>query len=471
MTPSRQRPKIVILTNYTAGERYGLLGPQLAATIISERAGWDCLVVGVDRHDDLVVLEKALADYFGPRRPVVAFSTLAGRPDLFGLAADFKLAGALTFLAGPQAAVDFAGECDWRKHGHRFKGLHHHFSLALQGPAEQILPWLRTPDNGRWKQQAGFVSMSSNGRFRANTPAPWKEKHLRQVRWDNLYRLENTDLVPVKITSGQVLQQIGCPFAAKKRNISIDPPQTLGRMESLSLTIQGCAFCDVAADKGFYVTLAEETVLAQIAALPEDAKGRKTCFELINENPLPGLAVLLEACRRKRIELSQINLTLRADWLSRGEAHLRRALKIAQALKIRILLSSVGFESFDDTILKNLNKGLTVETNLAAVRLIRRLKSHYPRTLGYLRQEGGNHGFIHPTPWDSEDSENNIRRTTALYNLHIDILPPHSTPLIIHHASSLGRWVRLVETSTGTLFPRLGSIIAWWDQLPSTTPY
>jgi hypothetical protein len=35
--------------------------------------------------------------------------------------------------------------------------------------------------------------------------------------------------------------------------------------------------------------------------------------------------------------------------------------------------------------------------------------------------------------------------------------------LIIHHASALGDWIRLVEEETGIQYPRYGSVIGWWD--------
>jgi len=44
-----------------------------------------------------------------------------------------------------------------------------------------------------------------------------------------------------------------------------------------------------------------------------------------------------------------------------------------------------------------------------------------------------------------------------------DILPPHSTPLIIHHASGLGRWIREIEGREEIWFKRYGSIIGWWE--------
>ncbi len=458
---------MVIVANYDAERGHGLLGPQMAATVINERAGWDCRVVGVCRGDDPAALKTALSHWFDTRRPVVAFSSLAGRPDLFRLAADLHRQGVRTLLAGPQAAVDFAGEAGRRRHGHRFQGLHDRFELALQGPAEQLLPWLRDPDGDTWRRRPGFVWRDDDGKIRCVPPAPWDETFLGRVHWGaTLLRLRGTRLVPVKITSAQVLQQIGCPYAARPRTVAIDPPAGFEGLPPLSLSMRGCAFCDVAADKGFTGALSAETVRSQIASLPENPDGRKVCFELINENPLPGLPALLEDCHRHGLALSQVNLTLRADWLLRGREALVRALEAAASRQVRILLASVGFESFDDTILGNLNKGLNTETNLAAVRLMRALKSRYPRTLGYLREEGGLHGFIHPTPWDTDTTDTNIRRTAAVYNLHVDILPPHSTPLIIHHAASLGRWARRLESAAGIRFERLGSVIAWWQGHP-----
>jgi hypothetical protein len=130
---------------------------------------------------------------------------------------------------------------------------------------------------------------------------------------------------------------------------------------------------------------------------------------------------------------------------------------------IYVLLSSIGFESFDNTILGNLNKGLSVETNLEAIRLMRQLKEEFPNPIGYSTREGANHGFIHPTAWDSKETEANIQKTIHLYGLQNDILPPHSTPLIIHHASGLADWIREIEHREQLWFKRLGSIIAWWD--------
>ncbi|MBW2105688.1 MAG: hypothetical protein JRI26_06620 [Deltaproteobacteria bacterium] len=143
---------------------------------------------------------------------------------------------------------------------------------------------------------------------------------------------------------------------------------------------------------------------------------------------------------------------------------MREALRLARDMEMRIVLASVGFESFDDRILGNLNKGLHVETNLRAIQLMRQIKEEFPREWGYSRAEGAIHGFIHPTPWDTEDTSDNMQEIIARYALAHDILPDHSIPLIIHHASGLGDWIREIEKREGVRFKRYVSVIGWWQE-------
>lgn len=450
-----RRNRMAILTGYLEGESYGLLGPQLAASIIQDNTTYDCAVVAVTREDDKNILKKTLYDYFGNYRPVIGFSYLGGRTDLFSLARDFKEEGSFTILAGPQADVDFVGEKGLQHHPHYFQGLSACFSMALHGPAEQILPFLNHPVDQETISDPGLLSASST----------WNEHFLTKVRWDNLYRLDGGTLTPLAVTTGQVLQQIGCPHASQSRSIEIDYPVALKSKEhdKVTLSLKGCSFCDVAVDKGFHGALSLDAVLEQIQRLPEQEDGRRIPFELINENAVPGLPAVLAMVREKAIRLSQMNLTLRADWFVLGEKVLREALTLAGALGVRILLGSVGFESFDDLILSNLHKGLDAETNLRAVKLMRELKEEFPRQWAYARQEGAMHGFIHPTPWDTAETESNNKRIISLYGLLNDILPDRSIPLIVHHASALGDWIREIEKRESIQFKREGSTIGWWQ--------
>jgi hypothetical protein len=450
-----KRERMVILTGYVEGETYGLLGPQLAASIIQENSIYDCLVVTLPREFDKNTLKKTLQDYFGNRRPVIGFSYLAGRTDLFSLACDLKEEGSFTILAGPQADVDFVGEKGRQDHPHYFQGLSSCFSMAAHGPAEQILPFLNRPLGHKMLSDPGLL----------NASLTWSEEFLTKVRWDNLYGLRSAALTPLPVATGQVLQQIGCPHASQTRTIEIDYPAAFTKTErdKVGLSLKGCSFCDVAIDKGFHGALSLDAVLEQIQGLPQGEDGRKIRFELINENAVPGLPALLAGIRAKGIRLSRINLTLRADWFVLGEKVLREALALAGALDIQILLGSMGFESFDDRILSNLHKGLDAETNLRAVKLMRDLKSEFPRQWAYARQDGAIHGFIHPTPWDTPETESNNSRIISLYGLLNDILPDRSVPLIIHHASALGDWAREIEEREGVQFRREGSTIGWWQ--------
>ena len=459
--------KIVIVANYFKGETYGLLGPQMAATVIEEHASCECIVVGITREDNPAAIKKALAGYVGVDRPVIGFSSLGGRPDLFSLARELREEGAFTILAGPQADVDYTGEVGRDVWPHRFKGLTDHFSLALHGPAEAAIDLLKDLDRGRQGTIPGLLFHREGAGVIHHPRKSWDERFLRRVNWANLYRIEGGGLRPHRVRTGQILQQIGCPHAARETWVNVDSPQPSARRnrEPVKVLLKGCSFCDVATDKGFYGTLGMGTVIDQIRCLPERADGKKIPFELINENALITLPHLLQETAQAGIGLSQINLTLRADWLLKEANRLREALSLARTMGTRILLASVGFESFDDAILRNLNKGLRVQTNLDAIALMRRLKREFPDEWAYARSEGAVHGFIHPTPWDTDETWATIQTTIQGHGLAEDILPDHSTPLIIHHASGLGDWIREVEKREGIRYDRLGPIIEWWEEI------
>ena len=154
---NKSKKRIAIIASYFEGETYGLLGPQMAATIIQENTPYDCIVIAVTRKDDKNRIKKALTDYFGKERPIVGFSALSGREDLFSFAKVLKDEGVLTLLAGPQADVDFLGERGWQENPHRFNGLSNNFSFSLHGPAEQIIDLLQNLDGKDWQETPGLL--------------------------------------------------------------------------------------------------------------------------------------------------------------------------------------------------------------------------------------------------------------------------------------------------------------------------
>lgn len=459
------KKRMAIISSYFESEAYGVLGPQMAATVIEENTPYECIVVVVARDVDKALIKNSLADFFGSERPIIGFSTLSGREDLFSFANELKEEGAITILAGPQAASDYLGEEDWKNSHHRFKGLSKYFTYSLPGPAEQAIPFLGNLGTRDLDNTPGLLYYK-NDRLIKNSSKPWDKTFLKSINWSNIYKIDNTGLIPININIGQVLQQIGCPHASKERWVEIDYPASIagGEDKKVKIRLKGCSFCDVAMDKGFFGELDLDTVINQIHCLPEDEKGRKIPFELINENPLYKLPLLLREIIEKKIRLSQINLILRADWFLKGKGRLRESLEIAKDAGVYILLSSMGFEAFDDRLLKNFNKGVDVKTNLEAIRLMRNLKEEFPSEWGYSKVEGAIHGFIHPTPWDTKETFSNTQKNIAIYGLSQDILPPNSTPLIIHHASSLGDWIREIEQREKIQYKRYGSVIGWWDE-------
>ena len=465
-TMDSNKKKLVIISGYFSNETYGLLGPQMAAAIIKGNTSYDCIVVAVTNEYNKIELKKALNNYFAEagstEKSIVGFSTLGGRLDLFELAKELKNESVITILAGPQAGVDFRGEVGKDEFSHRFQGFGDCFTFAIQGPAEQIIPFLNS-DLDHYNYP-GFLYKEKSNTIISNAPAPFTSNHLSKVFWDNIFILEDSSFKPLKITSAQILQQIGCPHASVSRQISIDYPEALSQNQSsIKIEQKGCSFCDVATDKGYMGNITDNAIAEQLQLLPEMENSKKIPFELINENPVPKLLSLLKLADSLEIKLSQINLTMRADYLVAGFDKFKTVLKKAQKNKIKILAASIGFESFDNNILSNLNKGVTADTNIKAIKKMRMLEYEFQNTFFYTRKDGANHGFIHPTPWDNAKTRQNTNVLVARYNLAQDILPNHSTPLIIHHASALAEWARQIEIKQGIEFSRHGSTIGWWQ--------
>ncbi len=244
----------------------------------------------------------------------------------------------------------------------------------------------------------------------------------------------------------------------------LPPPVDLREkgIPDLEIQSEGCIFCDVSRDKGYHGSLERERVIAQIANLPE-IDGRKIAFELIDEYPILSLGRLLEDTEKQRIRLSQINLVCRVDDINAHSSDLTEILSLAKKQDTKIMFASIGFESFSDRLLQYFCKGITVSDIVKSVETLRRLKDKFKDNLLYRRDEGANNGFIHPTPWDDSEILQEIDRNIFLHRFFEDILPQDSIPLIIHHASYLGDWIRKIESKSTVTFSRDANWIEWWN--------
>ncbi|OPY75628.1 MAG: hypothetical protein A4E65_03485 [Syntrophorhabdus sp. PtaU1.Bin153] len=432
---------MVILTHHT-GESHSILGAQVAATYITRRLNIRSMVVGVKRGFSRDHLVEFLDEHYREQAKIICFSHLCGRKDLVDLIGLLKERGFRTVLGGPQAAQDFIGEDEVDTYPLRFRGLKGVIDMAFSGPIDFL-----TRDH--------LVSHQGCLRF------PWKRDIFLEVDWSNLY-IFSDKIERLAVEVGQVFNVIGCPYAKKRRVLLLDPPGFLGeRGFSLNVETCGCTFCDVARDKGFHGYVDDAVLRAQIRSLPEK-DGRKITFEMIDELPLGSLGRVLRDVDEEGIRLSRVDLVCRVNDINTHEELLGDILKLAKNKGIRIMFSSIGFESFSDRILKNFNKGITTADIVKCVTILRKMKRKFNDTLLYRTDEGANHGFIHPTPWDADDTAAEIESNIGIYQFFDDILPEHSIPLIIHHASYLGDWIRGIESKTDVRFKRDGTWIEWW---------
>ncbi len=416
----------------------------MAATFLQRRLSMPSIVVGIERDFSRKGLLRFVNEYYAGKEKIVAFSHLCGRPDLIGLVGELKQEGFRTILGGPQARQDYNGEPDTDAYPQRFKGLKSIVDIAFQGPVDRL----------------GSEDLDRRGLL---LDFPWTKDLFLDVDWSNVHTFSDT-LKRLDVRVGQVLNAIGCPYAGKGQAVTLPPPVNLRQrgVPELEVGSQVCIFCDVAQDKGYQGAVDTGKLVAQMTGLPETG-GRKIPFELIDEYPIRSLGRLLDEAKRHEIRLSQINLVCRVDDINAHASGLAEILSLAQSQDVRILFASIGFESFSDRVLQYLCKGITLGDIVKCVDTLRRLKDRFGSHLLYRCDEGASHGFIRPTPWDDGETMREIDRNIFLHRFFEDILPGQSTPLIIHHASYLGDWIRKIESTTGITFGRVGTWIEWWN--------
>lgn len=454
---------MIIFTHHT-GEPHGILGAQIAATFFKRKLSIPSIVIGIERNFSKEHLLHFVDEYDegknhpaaeapSPRHPpirwlqgrkIIAFSHLCGRIDLLELIQELKQRGYTTLLAGPQAHQDYSGEPDTDLYPHRFKGLRSIVDIAFQGPVDCFQPeYLRGG--------SGLLEF------------PWTRDIFLEVDWSVLYTFSDT-LNKIEVQLGQVLNAIGCPYASRRQTITLPPPSDLRECEvpELEVHTKGCSFCDVSWDKGYHGSVQQDRLMSQIVGLPE-VDGRKIPFELIDEYPVRSLGRLFEDAQRHAVRLSQINLVCRVDDINTHASDLEEIMSLARRQDVKVMFASIGFESFSDRLLRYFCKGITVADIVKCVETLRRLKDRFGRYFLYRRDEGANHGFIRPTPWDNSETLQEIDTNIFLHRLFDDILPDRSTPLIIHHASYLADWIRQIESTKRVAFSRSGTWIEWWN--------
>jgi hypothetical protein len=182
-------------------------------------------------------------------------------------------------------------------------------------------------------------------------------------------------------------------------------PRAVAALRPFLANNGGCSFC-VFRFQDFAPLEVEATVdllMVQLRHLAAVTGARD--FSLQTENPFRFLRRFLERVAAEKLPLERLALRTMATVLLAKEAEFRRALALARAQGIQIVLQQVGFENFDQRHLDLYNKGITVAENLRAARLLSALQADYGETIAPF----SGHGLILFDPWTTvEDLARNV---------------------------------------------------------------
>ncbi len=181
----------------------------------------------------------------------------------------------------------------------------------------------------------------------------------------------------------------GCPYQADARTnplyAGVAIPDGLGR---------GCGFCTTG--NHHQARPQAETIAAVLAQLIYVRREAPAITRLVlrDQNPFGYLGELLEQCATRGVGGFTLLLQTRADWLLAGGRRFAAALDAAARAGIVITPFLIGIESFAQSELDRMNKGVTVEQNLAVLAALRGWAAHPAFDLA-----AASFGFILFTPW------------------------------------------------------------------------
>ncbi|NOY93270.1 MAG: hypothetical protein GXP55_18955, partial [Deltaproteobacteria bacterium] len=163
----------------------------------------------------------------------------------------------------------------------------------------------------------------------------------------------------------------------------------------------GCAFCCMGGD---YDARPDEEVIEELVEQAcWLAKHVPDLRELVLEDqaPLRYLGRVLERCAERGAPNLRWLFASRSDALLRQGRLIEEALSTATRTGAELELYLTGFESFCDAELQRFNKGVDVQTQLAAVERCRELRRLHPRHFGFTRARG--HSLVLWSPWTTPE--------------------------------------------------------------------
>ena len=182
----------------------------------------------------------------------------------------------------------------------------------------------------------------------------------------------------------------------------------------------GCAFCTRPAHgdpwKTDPLTLLRRQLEAVARTLPGAAGGLQV--RLVGEQPIKNIEAVAREALNGPIHPLELLIDSRADRFVQAHDSMRKALDSLESTDCRIEMALMGVENFCSQELIRLNKGLTPETHLRAVRQLFELERDYPSSFGF-RKHGGL-SMITLNPWTAPTEvvlNLMVIRTLGLFNL------------------------------------------------------
>jgi len=216
-----------------------------------------------------------------------------------------------------------------------------------------------------------------------------------------------------------IVADFGCPHRLNKLNQNYDnlfvgslnnDIFTCSARERLEVLFRermqgGCSFCTSYSYESLPVDETVHCLMKQIRFLKENYGYKR--FAIGSEYPFKFMPKLINQIIKENIEIKQLYVRSRVDWVNKHEKGLVDALDLAKKFNFKINLWQLGFESFIQGDLDVYNKGYEVNENLKALKLIEKLKKIYPK---HFFSSSSSYGYFPINPWLSfNDLEKYLR--------------------------------------------------------------
>jgi hypothetical protein len=214
--------------------------------------------------------------------------------------------------------------------------------------------------------------------------------------------------------SVSIVAATGCPYAKSTaftdrydigktvRELGYEPTDTAIRRldEIYNRKAHGCSFCvfQLQEHRAYTPAKTTEMLLMQAGHLFRTYKTR--AFPIQTENPFPFLNEFLQQLLKTGVPLEFVSIRTRPDMLLRHRLKLVEALETAVKHGFHFSIEEIGFESFLEEELILFNKGISVETNFQALKMLRELKEYFKENVSV----HVGHGMILFHPWTTLES-------------------------------------------------------------------